>query len=692
MVGAAKRKRPADVDTCKWPVLLVANLIITCHLVLADGDTTDEEVSTPKPRVFRPRVGEFDLAQVKDKPVGVYDTKSRSIKIFTEAVTVVETATPKSEMQELIDEATEVWEKTQNAQPIAEDVLRALKIEDNTSFVSWWRTLLAITEIPSDEDRRQLEAHFEALASAAANSPVVKKTFEDCAGAPQDNWADDDPDITAKWNRLASRVAALVGEDFNKKTMCKPSGCLDARLAIQLNYATHVSSQVVHGSVYDTSNPSIRHLSQKVPAGGDLRLQDTTMLRHDYMPSVPWASEYKHWDEIRALFDEFIKYLNRSVEVLVLVGASNCKLTLRRVVHVEKHDEVCFYKLKVPGLTLYDKDPRFAVVRDKRTRAIKKVIFFVFHPMYFLMAPTSTIEYARLAYHDLIYNAAFSLANTPVQNETCFLASSFRFNHGHPLVESQNMEKITGLPLGTATIRRVLQNYIDTYRETGRRRESLLDDLISQLRPEAQARFVAKAKKKAARKEDDELEKAREAIRRKAKSMATRDRLAHLKNSHGILPRKVYDVQKRQSGVERRLILLNALAKTKQIRHILARGDQVTQEDVDAARRYFSVHSVFSTRPMETLQEIHKRWIALIAGINEEPRVFTAKDWTFLRRRIVYWSPEKPWGLRLEGDACEEADTFDYEQIHPGVSAYGCIVNTTGLGRKGKPSVSAEQI
>ncbi|KAB5557858.1 hypothetical protein GE09DRAFT_88974 [Coniochaeta sp. 2T2.1] len=354
---------------------------------------------------------------------------------------------PQDELQFLTKEATVLW-KARNQPPNRDEVLRRLGFDGD--FQSWTHVLLSLSHNATVETDALSSDPFSSRSTWRGN-PVQPLSRQ----MPND-WADDDPEITANWNQLLLRFKELA-PDLNLSTLCKPSGTSDADVSFTLHYSTWRTKNPIFGSVNDPSNPCLREIDSKLGRTGSIavRMQDRVVIRHDYEQRVRWEEEFPRWDELSRLMIAFNKSLNQRTKILVIAGRSNFEAPLTAYLDILDSEEVVRLNLKIDGL-IYAQRPHYIVVRDKLTEGIKRAVFFVYHPMHFLMERDPTPD--LLCYHDLVFNVASELAGITDFDPLYF--SRKRPIEPHPLQQLSIFEETSGARMAATGIREVLRQYI----------------------------------------------------------------------------------------------------------------------------------------------------------------------------------------------------------------------------------------
>jgi hypothetical protein len=217
--------------------------------------------------------------------------------------------------------------------------------------------------------------------SYVSTTDAVQASFESIAAMPgktstkplggflsrrhHKDWQDDDAAITAKWNdEVCPRIQDLAGPTFDTRTLCKPSGRLDATLTFVLHYPTWKSSRPIFGSTYDPSNPCLAMIYNKMGAEMSAKVQDRYMMRHEYAPQVRWEDELATWPDISRIFRDVNRFLNQDSKVLVFVGRINHESPIEDLVPVLDTEEVCWVKLDIQ-CRLFGEMPGFEVIREQ---------------------------------------------------------------------------------------------------------------------------------------------------------------------------------------------------------------------------------------------------------------------------------------------------------------------------------------
>jgi hypothetical protein len=96
---------------------------------------------------------------------------------------------------------------------------------------------------------------------------------------------------------------------------------------------------------------------------------------------VDWPEAFTNWADMEKWFLAFNRFLNKDSPILILMGVDNCRReNLDDLIPLDLRDEVCWIRLDVPLENLFGQRPSFALVRNKDTRNIKRIVFLSWHP------------------------------------------------------------------------------------------------------------------------------------------------------------------------------------------------------------------------------------------------------------------------------------------------------------------------
>lgn len=111
---------------------------------------------------------------------------------------------------------------------------------------------------------------------------------------PGNDWINDDEVITTEWDEhVCPAIQPVAGDEFNIKTLSKPSGPLNAHLTIVLHYPTFVTDRILAASTFDPSNHSLAVLHGKIGATTAVKVQDRVMARHEFQSKVIWSDRFR---------------------------------------------------------------------------------------------------------------------------------------------------------------------------------------------------------------------------------------------------------------------------------------------------------------------------------------------------------------------------------------------------------------
>lgn len=110
-----------------------------------------------------------------------------------------------------------------------------------------------------------------------------------------DDWINDDDEITEEWDTsLCPDIQNIASDEFDLKTLSKPSGRLDAALTVVLYYPTYRTGKLRGGSTFDPHNPCLSMISTKKGRSRAVKVQDRYMARLEFKKSVDWSETYPH--------------------------------------------------------------------------------------------------------------------------------------------------------------------------------------------------------------------------------------------------------------------------------------------------------------------------------------------------------------------------------------------------------------
>ncbi|KAH8902447.1 hypothetical protein BR93DRAFT_237858 [Coniochaeta sp. PMI_546] len=545
--------------------------------------------------------------------------------------------------------------------------IREYLLKYRTEFTNWRTVLLDLAALSLAESRvDNLEAFMDTLVTRPPSlTPNPVGSFRN---RPGDDWINDDDEITEEWDTsLCPDIEALAGPELDIRTLSKPSGRRDATLSLVLHYPTFNTGRLRGGSTFDPSNPCLNMIKTKIGPSQAVKVQDRIMARHECEKQVDWSRAFPNWAEMAERFLSFNRFLNEDSPILILMGNENCRRdNLGDLVRLGQDDEICWIRFAVAA-KLFGDGASFALVRNKTTRAIKRVVFLSWHPNRFFHSGPKVYG----AYHDLIFNACCELAGIDSVNEGYF---TWKLKKWEPPLNMLNRlrtyEKQTHL-LDEGLVRTLLSNLIKDNPElfgshvlsrsaSGSYIGGVIATLGGQgLATQAAAGYPNLAKGLATNTARGfaNLAKGRATMAaagnpQLVKAFATNVARGHPGLVKGLATNaaKGYPNLKKGMATRQEKYLRHARAHLKAVFKLKQVQDLLTADPADLAYR-----------PKQTRDTLMKFAEADMSDIKSR---VTFKNWLYAK--VVLWTPDTPEGLRWDGDGCPDEDTFDYSKPHPG--------------------------
>ena len=223
---------------------------------------------------------------------------------------------------------------------------------------------------------------------------------------------------------IAPRFAQFKKEEFDSSGqpqayLVAPSGSLNARLGVKLNYPTFHTKRPMNGNAADDTNPCTSLLCQKGLQEAFwferyFRRMDAPKVRSIWMDSIP-----KELEEIHRRFSLWCEESSR-MKVLLLFGVEGQKDFLAR------HQDMTI--LRVPFLNAWT--VTVGILRHED--AIRLIVVFLFHPEWLIRSPGIT----PAKHFDACINLAAALAKYPNVDPSCFKERAEKMYTGDLLKET----------------------------------------------------------------------------------------------------------------------------------------------------------------------------------------------------------------------------------------------------------------
>ncbi|RYO81611.1 hypothetical protein DL766_000844 [Monosporascus sp. MC13-8B] len=235
-------------------------------------------------------------------------------------------------------------------------------------------------------------------------------------------WDDHDPLLTRIWDSHVASIEQISEHTVKAKYMAKPSGPLDAVLVMQWHYPTFNTRKKEYGFVMDHTNPCLRAQNKKMGYNAYVRTQDAIPIRKSYKSKISWVQEVTNWDQVEHELTSVTKEMNhhRPAKVIMLFGRENYKAFKGRIA-LDNTLELADVEIKPSFyMKLYGREPYLYIVRERSSKDIKQLVFFLYHSQTFFYRASRPLA----AYHDALLNAICELLDLKVENYNSFLAQA----------------------------------------------------------------------------------------------------------------------------------------------------------------------------------------------------------------------------------------------------------------------------
>lgn len=237
-------------------------------------------------------------------------------------------------------------------------------------------------------------------------------------------WHTHDPAIDEEWSSLIQKLEGLE-PGLKSEELSKPSGPKKAAFGTLWHYPTFTTRKAKWGLTLDRSNPCINVQVQKIGMPQNVLTLDLHPTRTDYekgKDEPSWGAIYKNWPLMDSALQEFAHTVTKDLRLLIAVGKKPAD-TAMQVLREDPAVLTQEVKLRVApegkNLKMWDYDPSFLLVRDARTRRIKKIIFSSFHGHWFLWRGREPYHKYGV-WHDFLWNLVCECSGVPVKRETFF--------------------------------------------------------------------------------------------------------------------------------------------------------------------------------------------------------------------------------------------------------------------------------
>ncbi|KAM0241214.1 hypothetical protein ACHAPO_002017 [Fusarium lateritium] len=172
------------------------------------------------------------------------------------------------------------------------------------------------------------------------------------------NWASHDREIDRAWEKFSNRIVELSGGKIDIRTLSKPSGPFGAVLTTQWHYPTWTTSRPMYGMTMDHTNASLRAQQAKFDIDDHIKTQDTIPIREAFVRGgVDWGTVYTNWSQIKDECCKFVRWLNSTTKIIILVSEENIR-QLRDYVNLDETVEAIKIELDL-GINVFGDKPSF---------------------------------------------------------------------------------------------------------------------------------------------------------------------------------------------------------------------------------------------------------------------------------------------------------------------------------------------
>ncbi|CAI7646807.1 unnamed protein product, partial [Penicillium bialowiezense] len=301
------------------------------------------------------------------------------------------------------------------------ELLSYMGLQADDPSLPWEKIFFDLFEL-SDSVKSQIFDFCEST-KANANKFPQHEDYDKPGCATRTDWPSQDNAIDKEWRVLVDGINRLSGGLIITECLTKPTGQLNAPLAIVWNYPTWRTSNIRWMQVLDYCNPCLRMQYEKLGPNPHIRTQNRIPVRETWQESgVDW-SQYPNWQENENRCNKFCRWLNTQSKVIILVGKKNCMMPRTHLIQMGSSLESFQVPMHTKNLKLFGQKPRFELIRDRQTKKIHHIVFFVAHTQTFFHDGFWNLR----AYHDLAWNAACGLLGIPVPRPNYFIRHAFWF-------------------------------------------------------------------------------------------------------------------------------------------------------------------------------------------------------------------------------------------------------------------------
>jgi hypothetical protein len=286
----------------------------------------------------------------------------------------------------------------------------------------WEQIFFDLFEL-SDSVKSQIFSFGEASKVKGNAFPQHEDYDEPKCGAGT-GWASQDVTIDERWKMLVDEISHLSGGTIIPECLTKPTGRLNAPLAIVWNYPTWRTSNIRWAQVLDYCNPCLRMQYKKLGPNPHVRTQNRIPVREAWQNfGIKWDL-YANWQEIEMKCHEICRWMNQKSKIIILVGKKNYLTARNQLIEMGSELELVQVSMhSAKNLKLFGQRPQFEIIQNRQTKKIHHIIFSVAHTQTFFHDGFWNVR----AYHDLAWNAACGLLGIPVPRPTYFVRQAFWF-------------------------------------------------------------------------------------------------------------------------------------------------------------------------------------------------------------------------------------------------------------------------
>ena len=519
----------------------------------------------------------------------------------------------------------------------------------------WEKIFLDLFDLNDSAKSRIFE--FCESSSVKANKFPQDEDYEKPRSLVRAAWPSQDAIVDKEWNILVDEINRLSGGVIITESLTKPTGRLNAPLAIVWNYPTWRTSNIRWAQVLDYCNPCLRMQYAKLGPNPHIRTQNRIPVREVWQSSgIEWE-QYANWQDIETKCHQFCRWMNTQSKIIILVGRENCMMPRNQLIEMGSElESVRVVMHSANNLKLFGHGPHFELIQHRQTKKIHHIIFFAAHTQTFFFDGFWNIR----AYHDLAWNAACGLLGIPVPRPNYFVRHSFWFKKRPDLrLRWSQLSRARMLRAAEKSQQTLLsqQAVQAAFRTTLSRNPGfdLTPDKNGSYLGSIIRLFISKAWEK---QHTDQWRMSPQA----GKMFETS--IPNLLNPESI--------RKRQSKGRTTSWKLTEAAKSQKSALLRAsRGPKkhgAWSARIDALHRTKQVRERLAADP-SMLNAVDLNCQERLRNLRSDSRTRIA---SYFKAHVICYSVTNPGGLRFRGDGCPDNDEFPYDDMdHPAVKLLG---------------------